>query len=319
MYLEFFGLEKPPFRITPDTQAFYEGDNRGSTLSALCYAIGHNEGIIKVIGEVGSGKTMLCRMLPLKLDDSIDIVYLAHPSLSPEHTLHAIAHELGLDISPDADKLTVMHLLHETLLERHVNNRRVVTLVEEAQGMPLESLEELRLLTNLETDEHKLMQIVLFGQPELDDNLQKHQIRQLRERIIHSLYLSPLKKNDVHSYLNFRLRSVGYKGPDLFSEKIAKLMTKHSEGLVRRINIIADKALLAAYVEDRHTLTKKDVKQAVKESNFNKHRDWKWAPWSMAAMIGLIGVLILSTQPSELNSAANETNVVAEHKIEQTL
>lgn len=309
MYLEFFGLEKPPFRITPDTHAFYEGSDRGAALNALCYAVSHNEGITKVVGEVGSGKTMLCRMLPVKLGDSVDWVYLAHPSLSPEHTLHAIAQELGLSISADADKLLVMRQLHEYLLERHTQNRRVVVLVEEAQGMPLDSLEEIRLLSNLETDEHKLMQIVLFGQPELDENLSDHRIRQLKERITHSLYLSPLKSPDVHAYLNFRLRAVGYTGPDLFSHQVARAISKYSEGLVRRINIMADKALLAAYANDRHNITVSDIKQAARESSFKVQR--RWWPWSLAAVVGCLCVGILLSQPDKV-----DTDVMSLSKVE---
>jgi type II secretory pathway predicted ATPase ExeA len=278
MYLEFFGLNKPPFRITPDTHAFFEGCDRGAALNALCYAITQCEGITKVVGEVGSGKTMLCRMLPLKLSDQIDWAYLAHPSLAPEHTLHAIAQELGMAIAPEADKLAVMQRLHQALLERHARGRRVVVLVEEAQGVPLETLEEIRLLSNLETDENKLVQIVLFGQPELDDNLANPQIRQLRERITHSLYLKPLRLPDVHAYLNFRLRAVGYTGPDLFNQKLARVIARYSHGLVRRINILADKSMLAAYTEDRHDICISDIRQAARDSQFRPER-WWW-PWS---------------------------------------
>jgi MSHA biogenesis protein MshM len=275
MYLEYFGLSKPPFRITPDTHVFFEGCDRGAALHALCYAILHGDGITKVVGEVGSGKTMLCRMLPLKLVDGVDWVYLPHPSLSPEHTLHAIAHELNLDVAPDADKLLVMRLLHQTLLERHSQNRRVVVLVEEAQGMSLDTLEEIRLLSNLETDEDKLMQIVLFGQPELDDNLAQPRIRQLRERITHSLNLTPLKLPDIHAYLNFRMRAVGYKGPDIFNQAVATEIASHSKGLARRINILADKALLIAYTEERHELNCRDIRQAAKDSGFTLGRPWQ--------------------------------------------
>lgn len=295
MYLEFFGLHKPPFRITPDTHVFFEGCDRGAALHALCYAVSHGEGITKVVGEVGSGKTMLCRMLPLKLNEGVDWVYLAHPSLSPEHTLHAIAHEMGLSVAADADKLSVMRALHEALMERHANNRRVVVLIEEAQGMPLETLEEVRLLSNLETDEHKLLQIVLFGQPELDDNLANPQIRQLRERITHSLYLEPLRLPDIHAYLNFRLRAVGYKGPDLFSRRVAKTIAGYSQGLIRRINIIADKTLLAAYTQDRHTIVVSDIKDAARDSQFLPSKRW-WQAWSMAGVIFSIGIAAGASQ-----------------------
>jgi MSHA biogenesis protein MshM len=268
MYLEFFGLDKPPFRITPDTTAFFGGADRGATLNALCYAITQGEGIIKVVGEVGSGKTMLCRMLPLTLEGRIDWVYLSHPSLSPEHTLHAIAHEMGLNVDAGSDKLNVMRALHETLLKKHRENRQVVVLVEEAQSMPLETLEEIRLLTNLETDDHKLLQLVLFGQPELDENLANPSIRQLRERITHSLYLMPLELPDIQAYLNFRLRSVGYTGPDLFSKKVATAIAHYSQGLIRRINILADKTLLLAYTKDSHSISVKDIQYVAQDSQF---------------------------------------------------
>ncbi|MGH1440514.1 MAG: ExeA family protein [Cellvibrionaceae bacterium] len=270
MYLEFYGLHHPPFRITPDTRVFFEGENRGATLEGLCYAITQGEGIVKVVGEVGSGKTMLCRMLPLKLVQGIDWVYLAHPSLSPEHTLHAITYELGLSLDEGTEKLSVMRALHNELLERHRQNRRVVVLVEEAQGMPLETLEEIRLLSNLETDESKLLQIVLFGQPELDNKLSAWEIRQLNERITHSLYLPPLDVEDIHNYLNFRLRFAGYKGPDIFTKKIAKKINKYSLGLTRRINIIADKSLMLAYSQGRHHLKVRDIQDAALDSQFGK-------------------------------------------------
>lgn len=292
MYLEYFGLSKPPFRITPDTHVFFEGSDRGPTLNALIYAIENGEGIIKVVGEVGTGKTMLCRMLPTKFQGNIDWVYLAHPSLSPDQILQEVARELGLDIGPYPDKLLVMRQLQATLLQRYASNRRVVVLVEEAQEMPLETLEELRLLSNLETDEHKLLQIVLFGQPELDENLAARKIRQLRERITHSLYLAPLPLADIHAYLNFRIRAAGYRGPDLFSTSVAAAIDKYSHGLIRRINILADKALLTAYTRSSYNLTSHDIKVAAEDSQYEARRR-RW-PWSEAiAVIVLVANLNL--------------------------
>lgn len=279
MYLDYFGLEKSPFRITPDTHLFFDGCDRGAVLHTLCYAIEQGEGILKVVGEVGTGKTMLCRMLPLSMGDHIDWVYLAHPSLSPEHTLHAIAFEMGLNVGSDADKLAVMRMLHEALLSRHNQGRQVVILVEEAQGMPLDTLEEIRLLSNLETEDQKLMQMVLFGQPELDDNLAKPKIRQLRERITHSVNLSPLSLTGIHEYINFRMRAAGYKGPDLFSKKVCRAVARYSGGLIRRVNILADKMLIIAFSEARYSLKVADVKDAARDSDFTKKRSW----WSIAA------------------------------------
>lgn len=268
MYQEHFGLSRPPFKITPDTSLFFEGNQRGAALDALLYAIRSGEGIIKVVGEVGSGKTMLCRMLEVRLNDDVDVVYIANPSLSPDNILHVIAHELKLDISNDMSKVDVMQRIQQYLLEKHARNRQVVLFVEEAQSMPIETLEEIRLLSNLETDENKLLQMVLFGQPELDEKLAQPHIRQLKERITHSFYLEPFPPDDTLQYLNFRLRAVGYKGPDIFNKKTANVVKKYSDGLTRRINIIADKSLLAAFSEGSHTVTAKHVKTAARDSEF---------------------------------------------------
>ncbi len=275
MYEDYFGLERPPFKITPDTSLFFEGGKRGDILAALVYAIHRGEGIIKVVGEVGSGKTMLCRMLQLKLPDSVEIVYIANPSVSPEDILFVIAHELSLPISKQPTKHEVMHQLQDYLLKRHMENKQVVLFIEEAQGMPLDTLEEIRLLSNLETDQNKLLQIILFGQPELDQNLAQRSIRQLRERITHNFHLEPLTVGEIHKYLNFRMREVGYTGPELIDKAIARKVEQHSGGLLRRINILADKILLSAFSEGTHDLRLKHVSAAVTDSAFDGEIDQK--------------------------------------------
>ena len=289
MYQEHFGLARPPFKITPDTSLFYEGNQRGAALEALVYAIKSGEGIIKVVGEVGSGKTMLCRMLEVRLADEVDVVYIANPSLSPDNILHVIAHELQLDVNNEMSKVDVMQRLQTHLLKKHASNRQVVLFVEEAQSMPIETLEEIRLLSNLETDQNKLLQMVLFGQPELDEKLAMPHIRQLRERITQSFNLSPFPQEDTLQYLNFRLRAVGYKGPDLFNKKTAGTVKHYSSGLTRRINIIADKALLAAYSEGNHTISSSHIKSAAQDSEFKQVSNKK----IYLAIGGL--VLLLST------------------------
>jgi type II secretory pathway predicted ATPase ExeA/septal ring-binding cell division protein DamX len=272
MYNEHFGLQQAPFRITPDTGLFYEGGGRGEILDALVYAILSGEGIVKVVGEVGTGKTMLCRMLEERLPENVEIVYLANPSLKPDDILQAIALEMNLELAPGSNRLKVMHAMQQHLLQKHAANRQVVVFVEEAQSMPIETLEEIRLLTNLETKREKLLQIVLFGQPELDQNLDQPNIRQLKERITHSFYLEPLKRNELRDYVNFRMRAVGYKGPDVFRSNASVSMSWASEGLTRRINILADKALLAAYAHDRHEVKFKDVRKAINDSRFESRR-----------------------------------------------
>ncbi len=268
MYYEFFGLDYPPYRITPDTQLFYSGGERGATLDALRFAICNGDAITKVVGEVGSGKTMLCRMLELELPKRVEIVYLANPSLSPENILHAIAFEIGLPEGSEPDRLKVMKALQEYLLKRHADGCQVVVFVEEAQGMPLETLEEIRLLSNLETRQHKLLQIVLFGQPELDERLSAPHVRQIKERITNSFHLKPLKVQDINDYLIFRLAQAGYRGPNIYSRGAIRQIARASKGLMRRINILADKALLSAYTDNRHRVSAADVRAAVRDSEF---------------------------------------------------
>lgn len=278
MYLEHFGLEKYPFAITPDTSAFYEGSARGATLNALLYAVEHTEGIVKVVGEVGSGKTTLCRMLPLRSTGPIDWIYLPHPVLEPDQILLAIANELGVKTDTLDGKVATTKAIYDELLWRYGRGRRVVTLVEEAQAIPIPSLEELRLLSNIETDDHKLIQIVLFGQPELDDTLSETHIRQFSDRITHHFNLRPLDVENMQSYLNFRMRQSGYCGPDIFTAEASRLITMYAAGLVRRANIIADKILLGVYAHDRREILKSDVKHAASESQLTskRRRSFSW-------------------------------------------
>ena len=252
MYLEFFGLKEAPFRITPNTEYWHAGGQRGEILAALQYAIGQGEGIIKVVGEVGSGKTMLCRKLVAQLPDTIDSVYLGNPTLDPDDMLAAILADLGE--APADGRQARLAQLNASLLARHQAGRRVVVFVEEAQGIALDHLEFLRLLTNLETATDKLLQIVLFGQPELDLHLAEPRIRQLKDRITLSLNLSPLTEAEVADYLRARLAVAGYRGPDLFSPPLIARMAQLSGGLSRRINVLADKTLLAAYAGQTHSL-----------------------------------------------------------------
>ncbi|HYN54931.1 MAG TPA: AAA family ATPase [Methylotenera sp.] len=292
MYYPHFGLKEPPFKITPNTDFFFSGGNRGAILDALVYAITNGEGIIKVVGEVGSGKTMLCRMLQTILPEKIESIYLANPSVAPEDVLHAIAFELQLKLPKNADRLKVMQELQAHLLNRHAEGRQVVIFVEEAQGMPLATLEEIRLLSNLETKQDKLLQIVLFGQPELDVNLNQTHIRQLRERITHSFHLGPLQTKDVGEYLIFRLRAAGYFGPHLFTDAAIKKLSSAAEGLVRRVNVLADKCLLAAFADNVHQVTPKHVKAAIQDSEFGA-RPTNYKQYFLLAIV-LVGLLSLA-------------------------
>lgn len=294
MYYEHFGLTQAPFKITPNTEFFFSGGNRGPVLEALIYAITRGEGIVKVTGEVGSGKTMLCNMLQSRLPDNVDSVYLANPSVAPEDVLHAIAFELQLGLDRKADRLEVMHALQDYLVKRHAEGKRVVVFIEESQSMPLATLEEIRLLSNLETHNDKLLQIVLFGQPELDENLRRPDIRQLRDRIAHSFGLQPLTDEEVREYLMFRMRAAGYKGPEIFSGPVVRQIAKASSGLTRRVNLIADKALLAAFAENTHTIQPKHIQAALRDSEFGRApTQWQRSPaFGWAALTLFVGAAL---------------------------
>ncbi|MEO7744008.1 MAG: AAA family ATPase [Usitatibacter sp.] len=265
MYLQHFGLREAPFRITPHTEFFFSGANRGATLEALLYAITAGEGMVKVTGEVGSGKTMLCRVLMERLPERIETIYLAVPSLSRDEMLAAIAVDLGIDTA-GANTTRLVRALQERLIQIHSEGRAVVALIDEAHAMPLATLEEIRLLSNLETAKDKLLQIVLFGQPELDAHLGLPNMRQLKERIIHSFMLGPLPPREVDDYVNFRLRAAGYHGPALFGPEALKIIAEASDGLTRRINIYADKTLLAAFAGGTHTVTADHARAAVTDT-----------------------------------------------------
>ncbi|HSG23609.1 MAG TPA: AAA family ATPase, partial [Azonexus sp.] len=268
LYLEHFGLREPPFRITPHTDFFFTGANRGPTLDALIYAITQDEGIVKVTGEVGSGKTMLCRMLLERLPENVETLYLANPSLSRQEILGAIADELGIPTDGKATH-SLTRALQDALIERYAAGKRVVVLIDEAHAMPAESLEEIRLLSNLESKANKLLQIALFAQPELDERLAANDMRQLRERITQHFSLTPLKPPDVANYIEFRLRAAGYHGPNPFSEQAVKLIAEISEGLSRRINILADKSLLAAYSNGSHRVDSAEIRTAAQDARFS--------------------------------------------------
>jgi type II secretory pathway predicted ATPase ExeA/septal ring-binding cell division protein DamX len=304
MYLEHFGLRESPFRITPHTEFFFAGANRGATLEALIYAITHDEGIVKVSGEVGSGKTMLCRMLLEKLPGQVETVYLANPSLSRDEILYAIAEELGAPL-PDGRAHMLLRNLQDRLLEIYAAGRQVVVLIDEAHAMPPETLEEIRLLSNLESNRHKLLQIVLFGQPELDERLSDMNMRQLKERITHNFALEPLRRSDVPAYLMFRIRAAGYHGPDLFTTGAIQLISQASEGLTRRINILADKALLSAFSEGSHQIDNKQVKAAIRDAQFKPMRDSSAKPW---VWIGAAAAIAAVAGTAYLAGSHNSTN-----------
>lgn len=265
MYHAHFGLREAPFRITPQTSYFFAGAQRGALLDALAFAIEHDEGIIQVTGEVGVGKTMLCRMLLDRLPADVRTVYLANPSLGPQELLATLAHELGVrtDEGP-----SLLRRIEEHLIQLYAEGGRALVIIDEAHAMPRESLEQVRLLSNLESPQRKLLQIALFGQPELDELLSEHSLRSLRERITQRFNLDRLKHDEVAAYLQFRLHAAGYRGPDLFPSDVLRPLCHAADGLTRRVNILADKTLLAAFADNTRNLQARHIQRAISDAGY---------------------------------------------------
>jgi type II secretory pathway predicted ATPase ExeA len=268
LYLDHFGLISPPFSITPDPGFFFEGKDRGLFMSGLLHATLNAEGIVIVIGEVGSGKTLMSRMLLARLPDYVDTVYLPNPAFSRDEIIDVIARDLGL---PDtaSTKGGRLETLQQELIRRHTQGRRVVVLVDEAHTMPPDSLEEIRRLSNLETDNHKLVQILLFGQPELNTLLEAPQLRQVNDRVVYRLTLRNLSHDDARAYLDHRLRVAGWRGGRMFSWFAERFLLADASGRARRINLIADKSLLAAYADQSHLVKAKHVRLAIRDVGKN--------------------------------------------------
>ncbi|HHT00290.1 MAG TPA: AAA family ATPase [Thiomicrospira sp.] len=276
MYKAFFGLKEWPFRNNLDSAFFYEKASRLEILQALTYVVRRGDAIIKVIGEVGSGKTTLLRLLAQNLTDGYKLVYINSPNLSPKDLLLTIATELEIQFTYDISKHQLLELIRNDLLARYSKNEKVVVLVDEAQSIRVDTLEELRLLTNIETDKEKLIQLVLFGQPELDIAIDNPMLRQLKSRITYSINIPALTVSDVYDYLNHRMRVASYKGLDFFNYKNAKRIHQLSQGLPRTINAIADQLLMSSYglgdttlkAKHFHNLNSKDLYRPQTKHNY---------------------------------------------------
>ncbi len=281
-YLSHFGLRELPFGITPDTSFFFPCRSAQEALNTLLVALENGEGFIKITGEVGTGKTLLCRKFLSTLDEGRWVsAYITNPSLEPRTLLLAFAEELRAAIEPGIDQHRLLKSLTRTLLELAQQNRRVVLCLDESQAMPLDTLEALRLLTNLETEKRKLLQVVLFGQPELDRKLAKDSIRQLRQRISFHHDLEGLDEEEVGAYFTHRLRVAGYTGPQLLTRGARRALYRGSRGVPRLVNILAHKALLLVYGEGGWTVERRHLRMARIDTPASV-QPRVWWPWSRA-------------------------------------
>ena len=305
MYLKHFGLHELPFGLTPDTSFFFACSSYQEALNTLLVAARNGEGFIKVTGEVGNGKTLLCRKFLAALnqraasgnstgtqDNSVRepdqrymIAYIPNPHLEPRSLLLALAEQFRVPAEKLTDQHQLLKGLTASLLDCARNGQRALVCLDEAQAMPLQSLEVLRLLTNLETEKRKLLQVVLFGQPELDENLSHHSVRQLRQRITFQHQLHGLCGDELDRYLRHRLTVAGYTGETLFSKVAVGKLQRITRGTPRLVNIVAHKALMLAYGEGRQQVSVLHIANAAKDTP-QIGRDWLM--WIAAASAGAV-------------------------------
>lgn len=267
MYLEHFGFRETPFSITPDTSFYFDSPSHQEALNTLLVALRSGTGFIKVTGEVGTGKTLLCRKLLNVLDEDTVTAYLPNPFVNATALRMAFAEELGLEFPRNLGQHRLLKLITDRLIELNAAGRRVVLIIDEAQALPDEALEAVRLLTNLETEKEKLLLVVLFGQPELDERLENPKIRQLKQRIIFSYRLRPLTRAESRAYLQHRTTAAGFNGYNLFQPRALRKLHHASRGIPRLLNILSHKALMSAFGLGRHQVTARDIRRAVEDTD----------------------------------------------------
>lgn len=278
MYTAHFGLRELPFGITPDTSFFFGAPHSQEALNTLLVAARTGEGFIKITGEVGTGKTLLCRKFMATLGPEFVTAYIPNPYLEPRSLMLALADELEVAYDKDTDQHAVLKAITHRLLHLAVGGKRVLLCLDEAQAMPVETLEALRLLTNLETEKRKLLQIVLFGQPELNRKLELQSIRQLAQRITFHYHLGPLSRDDLDYYVAHRLRVAGYDGARLFSRGAVARLYAASGGVPRLVNILAHKAMMLCYGQGRQQVARTHVSLAARDTLATRRRRvWPWA------------------------------------------
>jgi MSHA biogenesis protein MshM len=290
MYREFFGLSDLPFGITPDTSYFFARASHQEALNTLLVAARSGEGFMKVTGEVGTGKTLLCRTFLAALDTREFVTaYVPNPYLQPMTLLLAVADEFGIHYPPEVNQHQLLKLMTQYLIDAANAGKRVVLCLDEAQALPVETLEALRLLTNLETERRKLLQVVLFGQPELNQHLDNPAIRQLKQRITFSCVLEPMSRDSVEQYIAHRLHVAGYRGANVFTRQAVCRIHSGSRGVPRLVNILAHKAMMVAFGEGMHQVRELHVRIAIIDTESVRVPWWRrLAPYAVAFVATLL-------------------------------
>ena len=293
MYLQHFGLKELPFTLTPNTHFFLNMASHHAAYNMLMVSIMNGEGFMKVVGEVGTGKTILCRKVLNTLSEderNFETAYIPNPILSPKGLFLAFAEEIGLEASLDIDHHSLLKEITNRLVERAGQGRKVVLFIDEAHAMPEETLEALRLLTNIETEKAKLLQVILFAQPEMDVILNKITLRQLRQRITFSFDLVALDREGVDRYINHRLAMAGHNGHAIFTTKSIDLLTSVSRGIPRLVNIIAHKALMVAFGKGERRVDESHIRTAALDTDGVELPSQSTAPRIAAVLVAIIGI-----------------------------
>jgi MSHA biogenesis protein MshM len=288
MYNKHFGLREAPFGITPDTAFSFASHAFQEALNTLLVAVRNGEGFIKITGEVGTGKTLLCRKFLSSLDSGTVTAYIPNPYLEPRTLLMALTEELSLKLPREIDQHQMLKALTRALLDFARIGKKVVVCLDEAQAMPLETLEALRLLSNLETEKRKLLQVVLFGQPELNAKLAQESVRQLRQRIVFQYELKPLSRDELEYYVAHRLSVAGHSGGTLFTKGALNALYQASGGTPRLINVVAHKALLLVFGEGKQQVEARHIEVAAKDTPAaytGRGKHWWWV--LVGALLGL--------------------------------
>ena len=297
MYLKHFGLEQYPFTLTPDTEFFLYYSEFKDGFDVLEYALSSGEGFTKITGEVGTGKTLLCRKLLNSLDDHFLPVHIPNSFINPEALHIALAKKIGVRKGSIHGESRLLELINEQLMSLHAEGKQVVLLMDEAQTLPDDTMEALRRYSNFETEKNKLLQLVIFGQPELDTRLQQDHFRQLRQRIIFNHKLKPLASDALSVYVQHRLHVAGYRGVPLFCPHALKLLQKGSCGVPRLINVLAHKAMLVAFGRGDTVIDPVSVRNAIADSDsVNSKRMRQPVTAALCSLLGLASASVSTTR-----------------------